>query len=271
MDLKTIRDIKLARKRGEKPLSLNGQNAAPLDADHLGLIDMDLIDLAEQVRKAEDKYSDEELKNLALCILTEGLFNPIVVIPNNSGRYDLEQGEHRFRAFDLLRKNAQINGTPVLNNHRFNRIPARRSKGDRKLIRQLKENLFSKSMTPLSEAKAVHKAMQENNWTQQETACELNKNQTWVSRRLALLAEELPSNVNAQSKVPYGKSSEKKENPRKPKVSIDKQALEDVCRLISLLSEKHGLDSIEVERLTSQSIKNTIEQKVAEVLRAERG
>lgn len=269
------------------------------DPNYLGLVPMDSIDLQDQVRGEDDKYTDDELLELALCIRTEGLFKPVVLIPKEDGRFDVEQGEHRFRSFDLLRKNEMLGGEKTHNRFQYNFIPARKSEGKRVPIRQLKENLFHKGMAPLNEAKVVKYAMDEYGWNQERAAKEFNKNQSWISRRLSLLknedaeiesaeletyqpidgeaSEKAPSSVPDESqksavqpKPKAAKKQAKKTEEKVVRVPVEKTALHDVCKLLAILSDKHGLGEITVKsNPTNLDIKKTIEQRIAEVLNAE--
>ena len=244
------------------------------------LISMDLIDIKDQVRDDEDKYTAEELEELALCIHTEGLFKPVVLIAKDDGRYDLEQGEHRFRSYDLLRKSHDISGVEISNQADYELIPARLSSGQRVPLRQLKENLFHKSMSPLSEAKVIQLAMDQYGWNQERAAKEFNKNQSWISRRLKLLkiAETAASKHQGQSQDAnkLDQSGDVQANEKKGKhqgverIAVEKGALQSVCQLLNFLSEKHGLPTINIDNKPSNmAIKKMIEQRVSEVLHAE--
>ena len=148
------------------------------DPYSLGMVPLDAIDIDEQVRDSDDKYTQEELDGLALTIYADGLFNPIMLIPKDDGRYDLEQGEHRYLAFDHLRKSEMIRDVKIEKRQQFNFIAARKAKPGIKTLRQLKENIFHKSMKPVSEARVIKGLMDDYGWTQNEVKDYVKKSQS---------------------------------------------------------------------------------------------
>jgi len=260
------------------------------DPDSLGMVPLDAINIIdEQVRGDEDRYTQDEIEELALAIYDDGLFSPVMLNPTTNGRFDLELGEHRYLAVDLLRKSEKIRDVVIKNRQRFNFISARRARSGIKELRQLRENIFRKEMTPLSEAKVISLLMKEHGWKQDEVKDYVKKSQTWVSRRLALLNEpaeiqqkldsgEITPNQLAKDKKNKSKAavqkaggSKAKKTEKMVKVPVEKGALAQVCHLLSVLSEQYSLPEIEISSTpTNMEIKKTIEQRIAEVLHAAR-
>jgi ParB family chromosome partitioning protein len=128
------------------------------DEQRLAELSLDLIDPdPNQPRKDLGNLSD-----LALSIREHGLIQPIVVEPNDTGRFRILAGERRFAACRSL----GLTTIPSL---------IRSAVEQSRLELQLVENLHRKDLHPLEEARAFKRLMDEFNLTQRDMARRLGK------------------------------------------------------------------------------------------------
>ena len=124
-----------------------------------------------QPRRAVDR---EALEELAQSIRAQGVIEPIIVRPRESGGYEIVAGERRWRA-------AQLAG--------LESIPAVvRSINDRDAMAvALIENIQREDLNALEEAAALKRLIEEHSLTQQEVADAVGKSRTAVANLLRLL------------------------------------------------------------------------------------
>ena len=134
----------------------------PLDTVYSGL---------HQPRRAVDENALEEL---AQSIRAQGVIEPIIVRPRESGGYEIVAGERRWRA-------AQLAGLET--------IPAVvRSISDRDAMAvALIENIQREDLNALEEAEGLKRLIEEHSLTQQEVADAVGKSRTAVANLLRLL------------------------------------------------------------------------------------
>lgn len=126
----------------------------------------------EQARK---HFDENELRQLAASIREQGLINPIVVRPDGTGKYMIVAGERRYRACKLLElENVQVIVKDL---------------SDASLTYQMIiENLQRVDISPLEEARAYQKAMDDFNLSAEELAVKVGILQPFrVHDRLTLL------------------------------------------------------------------------------------
>lgn len=143
---------------------------------------LDLIDIAPQVRDADD----QGIPVLAENLKQNGLLQPVRVRPKlNSDRYVLITGERRLRALRMAG---------------WKTIPAMVDRRDLSatdiLLQQLSENLARKSIKPVSCALAIKRLKDVGGLTDEEVGEKLGFSASWVSQILALLS--LPENIQGQ-------------------------------------------------------------------------
>ncbi len=128
----------------------------------------------EQARKIFDA---DKLNELASSIKEQGLMNPIVVRPDNNGNYMIVAGERRFRACSQILK---LESVPVI----IKQI------SDADLTYQMIiENLQRQDISPMEEARAYAKAMQDHEIDAKQLAKKLGIAQPHrITDRVALLA-----------------------------------------------------------------------------------
>jgi ParB family chromosome partitioning protein len=127
-------------------------------------------------------FSDEELAALAASIREKGVLQPVLVRPvaGESNAYELIAGERRWRAAQA----AQLHEIPA--------IVHNLSDGEALEV-ALIENLQRQDLTPIEEAEAYQRLIQEFSHTQEALADRLGKSRSHVTNMLRLLT--LPATV----------------------------------------------------------------------------
>lgn len=143
-------------------------------------IDLDRIrPNRQQPRRA---FHSETLDALAASLKEEGVIQPIVVRPLESGTYEIVAGERRWRAA----QRAGLLAIPAL---------VRAVPDDRLLEVALVENLQREDLNPIEEAEAYRTLIESMGLTQQEVAEKVGRQRTTVTNTLRLLS--LPPRVQA--------------------------------------------------------------------------
>lgn len=140
----------------------DGLQVLPLDKIQRGIY---------QPRRDMDQTALEDLAN---SIRAQGVIQPIVVRPVDMGRYEIIAGERRWRA-------AQLAG--------LSEIPAsiRDVPDEAAIAMALIENIQRENLSPIEEAMALQRLMDEFELTQQKAADAVGKSRTTVTNLLRLL------------------------------------------------------------------------------------
>ncbi len=136
------------------------------------MLDIDLIESNPyQPRK---RFSEAELRELALSIEKNGVLQPIIVRQKQDGRYEIVAGERRWRA-------ARIAG--------LKKIPAIiKDLEDSEVLQiALIENLQRQDLDPIEEALAYRDLMDRFGFTQNEIADLVGRDRATITNRLRLL------------------------------------------------------------------------------------
>ncbi len=143
----------------------------------------DIITDPDQPRK---KFDKEKLEELAASIRSKGVIEPLTVrLAEGDGRYQIVTGERRFKAAQL----AGLQEIPCIIKHLSN---------EEILTYQLIENLQREDLSPIDEANALKKLL-EQDLTQVEVSKLIGKSQPYVSQILKIL--DLPKNILQQAKT----------------------------------------------------------------------
>lgn len=146
-------------------------------------VDINLIDpRADQPRKTFDK---ESIEGLAQSIKEYGLLNPIVLTKNGQ-RYEILAGERRFRA------------SKHLGLDKIDAIVRDYSKKDIDIL-SLVENIQREDLSPVEEARAYKKLVDDFSMTQEEIAKTMAKSRSYIANTIRLLnlnEEELDALIN---------------------------------------------------------------------------
>lgn len=120
------------------------------------------------------KYFDEEkLNELASSIKADGLQEPILVRPMKNGKYEIVQGERRYRAHNLAGLDEIEVKIKELNDMDAFHL-------------SIIENIQREQLTPIEEAHAFMKYV-EMGYTHEQIAEKVSKSRTYVTSRLRLL------------------------------------------------------------------------------------
>ncbi len=127
-------------------------------------------------------FDGDKLEELAASIRTQGVIEPLIVRAIKAGQFELIAGERRWRAAQL----AGLDEVPALV----------RVIDDRAAIAiALIENIQREDLSPLEEAQALARLIEEFDLTHQQTADTVGRSRASVSNLLRLL--ELPTEIRA--------------------------------------------------------------------------
>jgi ParB family chromosome partitioning protein len=161
--------------------ALLGQPEEPAAAD--GMLETLAVSAIQPGRyQPRRHFDDAALDELAASIKTQGLLQPLVVRAVARGRYELIAGERRWRAA----QRAGLTELPVL----VREVPEQTV-----LALALIENIQREDLSPLEEAQALQRLIEEFGLTHQQTADAVGRSRAAVSNLLRLL--ELPAPVRA--------------------------------------------------------------------------
>lgn len=139
-----------------------------------GLHHLPLDRIEPNPHQPRSQFEEEPLRALAASIREVGLLQPVVVRPEQEGRFVLVAGERRWRA-------ARMAG--------MTEIPALVREGDETglLPQALVENLQREDLSPLEEAGAYQQLLEDFGWTHEEIGRRVGKSRTAVTNVLRLL------------------------------------------------------------------------------------
>jgi ParB family transcriptional regulator, chromosome partitioning protein len=125
-------------------------------------------------------FEQQALDELAAAIKAQGVVEPLIVRPANSGRYELVAGERRLRASRL----AQLERVPVIV----------RDLDDRGALEiSLVENLLRENLNAVEEGNAFSRLNREFTLTHEEIAERIGKSRSYVTNMIRLT--ELPPTI----------------------------------------------------------------------------
>ena len=125
---------------------------------------------------------EPQLEELAASIRRNGVIQPLVVRPGDTGRFEIVAGERRWRAA----QRAGLLRVPVVVRH----IP-----DDKLLEVALIENLQREDLNPIEEAEAYRRLTTDYGLTQEAVAAAVGKNRATVANYVRLLG--LPPEIQA--------------------------------------------------------------------------
>ncbi len=174
-------------------------------------LDLHLTQIAPSRWQPRQHFDPDALKELARSITDQGLINPILVFPQN-GHFELIAGERRCRAMAAFYLSALIDrhdladwcarlaavglvGVGAEERAALAGEPAAKVRAavypadDLAALHLLAvtENLDRADLSPIEEAYAYKGLMDAHGWRQRELADRVNKSQSYVAQRLALL------------------------------------------------------------------------------------
>ena len=145
-----------------------------------GVQEISLGDIDPNPDQPRRSFSEESIAQLAQSIREQGVLQPILVTPQNGGRYRIVAGERRWRAS----RAAGLDKVPVIVR-------------DLDVIQQMEialiENLQREDLNPIEVAQGIRSLMQQCGYTQETVANRLSKSRPAVANLLRLLT--LPEEV----------------------------------------------------------------------------
>ena len=159
---------------------------------------------------------EEQLKELAASIASNGVVQPILVRPLSSGRFQLIAGERRWLASQLAGKQT----IPVI---------LRQVSDEQAMEITIVENLQRADLNPMEQARAFERLSREFHMTQEQMAQRTGKDRATVSNFLRLL--KLPAAV--QGKVETGELSF---GHARALLGLDAEAIEKAAQRVASLS-----------------------------------
>ncbi|NOX27002.1 MAG: ParB/RepB/Spo0J family partition protein [Gammaproteobacteria bacterium] len=161
-------DTNISALVDDKPADATG-------ADNNALRHMPIEDLQPGRYQPRRDMRDEALQALAESIKAQGIIQPIVIRPIDSGGYEIIAGERRWRAAQL----ASLQEVPVVI----------RDVDDRATIAMaLIENIQREDLNPLEEAQSLQRLIDEFGFTHEQAASAVGRSRSAVSNLLRLLA-----------------------------------------------------------------------------------
>lgn len=119
-------------------------------------------------------FLQEDLKDLAESIKTNGILQPLTVRVNSKGKYELVAGERRLKAAKIVGKKE----VPCI---------ILKTSTEQSAILALMENLQRKNLNFFEEAFAINKLIEKWQLTQSEVAAKLGKAQSTIANKLRIL------------------------------------------------------------------------------------
>lgn len=149
--------------------------------DELTVQSIEIDRIKPNLSQPRQNFDEEELQELAISIQSQGLLQPIIVMPDDD-QFEILVGERRWRA-------AKIAGLTKID------AIVRKYNADEQLILQLIENIQRTNLNPVEEAKAYKTLMENLEITQEELASRLGKSRTAITNTIRLL--KLPEQIQA--------------------------------------------------------------------------
>jgi ParB family chromosome partitioning protein len=208
----------IAARRDElRLLALPDINAGPAVA-LTGVQELPVAAIAPNPDQPRREFSPVRLAELAESIRAHGVITPVLVSPlppdGDGPRYRLVAGERRWRA-------AQMAGRAT--------IPAlvRAVTPAQALELALIENLHRQDLSPVEEALAYRRLLRDHEYSQQQLGATLGRSQTYISKRLALLA--LDAEVVAMLETGELSASAARELARLKDQALQRQAAQAIA------------------------------------------
>lgn len=156
----------------EKPAGQAHAEAGVGEANRLRDLPVDLIDRGRF--QPRTRFEQGALEELAESVRSQGVIQPVVVRPKPDGRYELIAGERRWRAAQL----AELTDVPAV---------VREVDDEETLALALIENIQREDLSPLEEALALARLIDEFDLTHEGAARAVGRSRAAVSNLLRLL------------------------------------------------------------------------------------
>jgi len=144
------------------------------------LRELPISEIVANTYQPRDHFDEEALVSLSASIRSVGVLQPILVRQTGENSYELIAGERRWRAA----KRAGLQSIPAI---------VRPVEDGDSLEQALVENLHREDLSPLEEAAAYQRLMEEFSMTQEEVATRVGRSRSSVANTLRLL--QLPASI----------------------------------------------------------------------------
>lgn len=144
-----------------------------------GFLNVAVAQIRPNPAQPRHRFDDEALDELAASMKEVGVLQPVVVSQHEKG-FELIAGERRWRAA----KRAGLDHIPAI---------VRESTGQTTLVEALVENVQRQDLTPIEEAHAFQRLLEEYGMSQTEVADRVGKSRPTISNTLRLL--QLPNEI----------------------------------------------------------------------------
>lgn len=181
----TVTELKRPNKQslGRGLSALLGESAYEPEEGTASNLDMDIHLIRPGKYQPRRRFDDEQLASLIESVKTKGIIQPLVIRPIEiDGRqvYEIIAGERRWRAARTL----GLATVPVVI----------KTMDDKEALETaIIENIQRDDLTPIEEAEAYQRLMNEFNYTQEELARSIGKSRSHVANMLRLM--NLPENI----------------------------------------------------------------------------
>jgi ParB family chromosome partitioning protein len=146
----------------------------PASGEKSGVSQLPVDAIRRNPRQPRDKFDSKDLDELTASIREHGIIQPLIVSPEEAGKYTLIAGERRLEAA----KKAGLRSVPAI----------LREVSDRELLElALIENLQRADLNPLEEAQAYFQLTEDFGLSHEEVALRVGKSRPAVSNTLRLL------------------------------------------------------------------------------------
>ncbi len=152
----------------------SAQSASAVVDEDASLRDIPLDLIQPGVYQPRTDMNPESLEELAASIRAQGIVQPIVVRPVGGDKYEIIAGERRWRAAQL----AGLHDVPAV---------VRDVNDQAAIAMALIENIQREDLSPIEEATALHRLLEEFQLTHQQAADAVGRSRTSVTNLLRLL------------------------------------------------------------------------------------
>ena len=205
------------------------------------------IDSVEPIDQPRYNFDKEHLEELAASIKQHGMLQPILV-REKCGKFIIIAGERRWRAAKLL----GMKTVPIIS----------KSEYENHFVLSIIENTQRSNFSPVEEAKAYKKLIEEYNYTQEEIAKIVSKSRSYITNSLRIL--NLPEKVldlldSKQLTQGHAKLLLSVKNPEEIAEKIVNKELsvrktEKLINYTTKINDNNSLDVLELEVLLSKRL-----------------
>ncbi len=207
----------------------------------MNLLNIPLNQIDEDTDQPRSNYDSEALSQLVQSIKEVGLLTPIKVKEQVDGRYKIIFGHRRYKAHKIL-------DLPSIS-----AIISQDESEQDIFMQQLTENIQRENFSPIEEAEAFQKALDNSNWrvSIKYLANTLAKNERYISNKLSLLnfGSSIKKIIHSSTEIIPNKLTEQQVLPLKGlpvefrdqvalKVARDEIPVDDVKKISALFSAK---------------------------------